>query len=303
MGQPPTGPDPSGGAGAPPKAKQGSVQSAEEVMAYLRRQHPALASEIEAMLEEVIVRFKPEPEEELLSAVHALLMKCFQLPALPAADARTAPPDTLRTTLDRVCRKFFAPQTQHKSRKHSRFVAEYKEQFERDFRPHFRAVAPAEGAGAADGSAAPSSGTSSGDEAESKTTATDGAADAPSGDAADTGAGGAGSGEAGGDGADGDDDGDAKMKGHKKAARVPNPNFPATLTQVVARLKHWRRRLQARVHNLSEALKMEECSQYLVELHSAYIEIPGQYTLDSEPQPATHVKLDRFESDVRTVCG
>ena len=34
---------------------------------------------METILEEVIVHFRPEPEEELHSAVHALLIKCFQV--------------------------------------------------------------------------------------------------------------------------------------------------------------------------------------------------------------------------------
>lgn len=33
---------------------------------------------METILEEIIVHFRPEPEEELHSAVHALLIKCFQ---------------------------------------------------------------------------------------------------------------------------------------------------------------------------------------------------------------------------------
>lgn len=34
---------------------------------------------METILEEVIVHFRPEPGEELHSAVHALLIKCFQV--------------------------------------------------------------------------------------------------------------------------------------------------------------------------------------------------------------------------------
>lgn len=34
---------------------------------------------METILEEIIVHFRPEPEEELHSAVHALLIKCFQV--------------------------------------------------------------------------------------------------------------------------------------------------------------------------------------------------------------------------------
>lgn len=34
---------------------------------------------METILEEIIVHFRPEPGEELHSAVHALLIKCFQV--------------------------------------------------------------------------------------------------------------------------------------------------------------------------------------------------------------------------------
>ena len=63
------------GDGAGGSTASTSVQHADELMGGLRRKHPALTSDIEAMLEEVIVRFKPNPEEELHSAVDALLSK------------------------------------------------------------------------------------------------------------------------------------------------------------------------------------------------------------------------------------
>eukprot|EP00941_MAST-03F_sp_MAST-3F-sp1_P001871 g1871.t1 len=109
-----------------------SVKYAEELVAYLRRAHPALASEIERMLEELIVRFKPAPEEELESAVQALLSKCFQLNH--SADTKSVPV-SLRTTLTRVCRKFFADATSRKSETHKRFVLTYKGPFQRDLLP------------------------------------------------------------------------------------------------------------------------------------------------------------------------
>lgn len=40
---------------------------------------PRQGAEMETILEEIIVHFRPEPEEELHSAVHALLIKCFQV--------------------------------------------------------------------------------------------------------------------------------------------------------------------------------------------------------------------------------
>jgi hypothetical protein len=126
-----TPPDSASDASAP-KPRQNSVKYAEELVAYLRRAHPALASEVERMLEELIVRFKPQPEEELESAVHALAGKCQQLPV--NADA-AAVPSSLSQTLTRVCRKFFSRATSSKSERHARFVEAYKEPFQRDLLP------------------------------------------------------------------------------------------------------------------------------------------------------------------------
>lgn len=42
---------------------------------------------METILEEIIVHFRPEPEEELHSAVHALLIKCYQVCMVAALDA------------------------------------------------------------------------------------------------------------------------------------------------------------------------------------------------------------------------
>ena len=103
-------------------------------MARLRSYHPALASEIERMLEEIIVKFKPAPQEELESAVHALLSKCFQLP-METASSENSIPESLQNTLRRVCIKFFGKETSKKSERHRVFVAQYKASFERDLYP------------------------------------------------------------------------------------------------------------------------------------------------------------------------
>jgi transformation/transcription domain-associated protein len=102
-----------------------SLEYTEKLMGFLRQSHPALATELEAMLEEIIVRFRPDPEEELLSAVHALLMRCFQ------SALQNEVPQTLQSTLERVCLKFFSVST--KTGRHLEFVRRYKAAFERDF--------------------------------------------------------------------------------------------------------------------------------------------------------------------------
>lgn len=53
-----------------------------------------------------------------------------QLVTLPMDDVI---PATLRSTLERVCRKFFNRDAAHKSPKHQRFVELYQSTFEKDF--------------------------------------------------------------------------------------------------------------------------------------------------------------------------
>lgn len=120
------------GGGDTPKAEVGPVQYTEDLLNFLRRSHDSLTFEMECMLEEMITRFRPEPEEELLTAVHALLLKCYQLPRLTKTELV---PKMLRAALARVCRKLFVLLPHQKNEKHVKFVEEFKEAFERDFSP------------------------------------------------------------------------------------------------------------------------------------------------------------------------
>ena len=105
----------------------------EEVCNVLRRSHPSLISEVEKMLDEFARRFKPEPEEELLNAVHALIVKMFKTPAM----VLDLVPPLLQATIERVCKKFFVAELipSITQRKHIAFVQKYKAAFEADFLP------------------------------------------------------------------------------------------------------------------------------------------------------------------------
>ena len=76
---------------------------------------------------------KPQPEEELLNAVHALIVKMFKTPAM----VLDLVPPLLQATIERVCKKFFVAELipSITQRKHIAFVQKYKAAFEADFLP------------------------------------------------------------------------------------------------------------------------------------------------------------------------
>lgn len=151
----------SGGGGATPAPIQevGAFQHAEEVVNQFRKSHPSLAHDMELMLEEIIVRFRPKQEEELLGTLHTLLRRCFQSIYMHLDDPM---PHSLRETLLRVSKKFFRssgpylPSTSPSSpvlaensvsAKKAAFVKTFKDAFEKDFMlvPPFAPAPPAEG--------------------------------------------------------------------------------------------------------------------------------------------------------------
>ena len=66
------------------------------------------------MLEDLIFRFRPEPEEELLSAIHTLLVKSYMFVNAPLSEPV---PLNLVQMLSRVSRKFFQSSAMQKSSK------------------------------------------------------------------------------------------------------------------------------------------------------------------------------------------
>ncbi|RVW51691.1 putative PI3/PI4-kinase family protein C1F5.11c [Vitis vinifera] len=78
--------------------------------------------------------------------------------------------------------------------------------------------------------------------------------------------------------------------------------FPATLSELTERLKHWKNVLQSNVEDRFPAvLKLEEESRVLRDFHVVDVEVPGQYFTDQEIAPDHTVKLDRVEADIPIV--
>ncbi|XP_058091042.1 uncharacterized protein LOC131237348 isoform X3 [Magnolia sinica] len=78
--------------------------------------------------------------------------------------------------------------------------------------------------------------------------------------------------------------------------------FPATLSELTERLKHWKNVLQSNVEDRFPAiLKLEEESRVLRDFHVVDVEVPGQYFTDQELAPDHTIKLDRVGADIPIV--
>jgi len=128
------------------KSGSTSVAYAEELMSGLRKSQPTLWMSLESILEELIIRFRPSYEEELLATITALLQRAdSQLEHQNRSeDGKEADEEAVRSsfskTLARVSAKFFHSQPDHSSsskddraKKTADFTQRYKESFERDF--------------------------------------------------------------------------------------------------------------------------------------------------------------------------
>ncbi len=125
-----------------------SVAFAEEMMSTLRRSHASLWSSLEAILEELIVKFRPSYEEELLATISALLERAethTERQSLPE-QARMEDEDVMvaswSKTLSRIAAKFFrssddsataSSRRDERVKKTTDFKRKYKEEFETDF--------------------------------------------------------------------------------------------------------------------------------------------------------------------------
>eukprot|EP00521_Asterionellopsis_glacialis_P009632 CAMPEP_0195288008 /NCGR_PEP_ID=MMETSP0707-20130614/4839_1 /TAXON_ID=33640 /ORGANISM="Asterionellopsis glacialis, Strain CCMP134" /LENGTH=1220 /DNA_ID=CAMNT_0040347823 /DNA_START=300 /DNA_END=3962 /DNA_ORIENTATION=+ len=134
--------------GAPSSSShQGSVTHAEELMSSLRRAHPTLWTSLEAILEELIVRFRPSYEEELLATIMALLDRAeTQINQHKHTDKHDEDEEnailaSVSKTLGRISTKFFSTsqanagsrRRDERAKKTDDFKRKYKAAFESDF--------------------------------------------------------------------------------------------------------------------------------------------------------------------------
>jgi transformation/transcription domain-associated protein len=128
-------------------SQQSSVVHSEELMSFLRRAHATLWSSLEAILEELIVNFRPSYEEELLATISALLERADSQLEISSFTGKDSPDEeeivaaSIAKTLGRIATKFFRESTvdvapskrDERSRKTEAFKAKYKTKFEEDF--------------------------------------------------------------------------------------------------------------------------------------------------------------------------
>jgi transformation/transcription domain-associated protein len=135
-----------------PGGHMGSVSYAEDLMSTLRRSHASLWSSLEAILEELIVKFRPSYEEELLSTISALIERADSQAGTTADSSDATRGDDTDTTMlasvaktvGRIAIKFFPPsprstseaatsRNDERTRKTAEFKSLYKAKFESDF--------------------------------------------------------------------------------------------------------------------------------------------------------------------------
>ena len=114
-----------------PPAATSAVLIAQELLASITRSSPQLFNEIERMINE-FSRFNAEPEEELLTTIHALLQKCFKYP-LDTSDQFIN--NSITSTAERIYRKFLLLEDRASDGNDRRtvFASQYKSAFYSDF--------------------------------------------------------------------------------------------------------------------------------------------------------------------------
>lgn len=124
-----------------------SVAYAEEMMSTLRRSHASLWSSLEAILEELIVKFRPSYEEELLATISALLERAEShaekqsLPDEKRIEDEEALVSSWSKTLSRIAAKFFKdaePPSSNRRDERVKKTAEFKRKYKTDFLQDFQ---------------------------------------------------------------------------------------------------------------------------------------------------------------------
>lgn len=125
-----------------------SVAYSEEMMSTLRRSHASLWSSLEAILEELIVKFRPSYEEELLATISALLERAESHAEKQSLNEKRKKEDedamvaSWSKTLSRIAAKFFratdtsagSNRRDERLKKTAEFKRKYKSDFENDFK-------------------------------------------------------------------------------------------------------------------------------------------------------------------------
>lgn len=115
-----------------------SSRMAEEFMSNLRKVHPVLWSKLESILEDLIVRFRPSYDAELLHSIDALLQKVSKLEHKTSTDVGTEISgnlDACMKALNLIWTKFFCKEKPDSAltRSAELFHLRYFSEFENDF--------------------------------------------------------------------------------------------------------------------------------------------------------------------------
>lgn len=107
-------------------------------MTLLRRSHPCLWSSLEAVLEELIVKFRPSTEEEFLATIVALLERAESQTGSVAKAEEQNLASSIQKTLSKIALKYFrhgdsAGKNDERAKRTAEFKTMHKADFEADF--------------------------------------------------------------------------------------------------------------------------------------------------------------------------
>jgi transformation/transcription domain-associated protein len=308
---------------------------ASDIMMHARKLHPSI-TEADYVADEIPHRFRVTPEEETFAFVSSLIEKCVvsqqQASYVRMQDmVRPTPPQAtggasgstgtptatysqearlvekehnsrkvFQTALLQLAQKVFHPNSAGNNLpqilRQARFIARYRQAFYADFLPHLFPSSTGSSSSST-GSSTPSSSALAGRKhGRDEDDVTSGAASPSVTNAAAAG---------------------ATTPSNAAAVLPPNPNEPATIAQMLSRLKAWRAVLlvglvRRNLHVTGElgALDMSElCPPLSLETpaSASELEVPGQYPpapgvpADAEPLLSRHVRVVGYDAAVEVV--